>query len=62
MPWARNCTGGGAGLAILMEDYASPAVMMLVEHIRKTMPEAVVGQYEPANGNGIIPPQTGGPE
>ncbi len=47
-------TSHGAGLAIVMEDYASPAVMMLLEHIRKTMPETAIAQYEPANGSDIL--------
>ena len=40
----------GKGLAILSEDYASPAVEMLFDHIRKTLPEAIICVYEPTAG------------
>ncbi|HEX2972993.1 MAG TPA: TAT-variant-translocated molybdopterin oxidoreductase [Tepidisphaeraceae bacterium] len=40
--------GGGAKLAILSEDYASPAMEVLREHLAKAMPHATFHVYEPA--------------
>ena len=37
----------GKGFAILSEDYASPSINMLYEHIRQTLPEAMIAVYEP---------------
>ncbi len=42
----------GNGLAILSEDSASPAVDMLLEHVRKAMPQAVICVYEPFEAAG----------
>lgn len=40
---------GGRGLAILSEDFASPAVEMLRAHIERTFPGASWHVYEPSN-------------
>jgi len=45
----------GKGLAILSEDYASPAFEMLKEHFAKVMPEAKFYVDEPANFNSGLP-------
>jgi MoCo/4Fe-4S cofactor protein with predicted Tat translocation signal len=39
---------GGQGLAVLSEEYASPAMDLLVEHMRQTMPQAQYHVYEPS--------------
>ena len=50
---------GGKGLAILSEEYASPAVEMLREHIGKVMPHATWHVHEPL-GSRAAPGADGG--